>query len=475
MADHSANQQASIKIPLWILNDRERPAMPPKAFLNRLQYTYDHPEEVRQKLRKDALQAGEESNAFAKKLAGMMEMIRPVQLEAGSEATAQIESYGETFQNLQLSDDVDAAVRINMHNGSALGLSLHHASISAVKPATTQRRRSVSPSVNTRPRLGERGQITKPTQVKPNNRQIRKKPTRGGRTSIASRRASAVDVDQPQAAAESSSPLSAPQEAVTAGVPSPGIVRPTTTQSTAQPYPFPARSTMPLWYTSISSKSLALLDRKRPQEIAAIDALKDCIRRCEIEKQHDRLTKEFNNLRDHIHKAEIKLDMDKLKVRKTRILTDTGLPRIFSEATDFPWDLKADAWYLYERWMNKDFEHDILRGIVTVKAKDRNGDRLDRLYVEKHPKDPKNYGDNGAVLGQWWPSQLCAVRDGVHGAAQGGKLIAVFAVASADYLQVSMETRKEAHTASSCQAADTRTGMMVIRSNTAAQKAITSA
>jgi hypothetical protein len=180
---------------------------------------------------------------------------------------------------------------------------------------------------------------------------------------------------------------------------------------------------MPTWYTSIpaTSQGLAQLDRKRPQELAAIDALKDCIRRCEQERNKSKLHKEFNDLRDHVHKAEIRLNMDKFKVKKTRILTEAGLPRIFKEDAHFPWDLKADAWHLYERWMNEDFEQDILRGIVTVKGKDRNGDRLDSAYRAKHPKDPKYFGGEGVVLGQWWPSQLCTVRDGVHGAAQGGK------------------------------------------------------
>ena len=164
-----------------------------------------------------------------------------------------------------------------------------------------------------------------------------------------------------------------------------------------------------------------MLDRKRPQELAAIDALKECIRRCEQEKNKSKLAKEYNDLRNHVHKAEIKLNMDKFKVRKTRILTEAGLPRIFKEDAHFPADLKADAWNLYERWMNEDFEQDILRGIVTVKGKDRNGDRLDPAYRAKHPKDPKVFGGEGLILGQWWPSQLCTVRDGAHGAAQGGK------------------------------------------------------
>ncbi|KAF2627670.1 hypothetical protein BU25DRAFT_341120 [Macroventuria anomochaeta] len=267
---------------------------------------------------------------------------------------------------------------------------------SEARTATRSTERSALPSPHVQRRVTAKGQVTKPKQAQKRDARstskdkARKKSGNIGRTSS----------DAASHTLENSESAS--------------------TRPAAQSYPFPTRPSMPTWYTSVSQQSLAQLDRRRPQELAAIDALKDCIRRCEQEGDKSKLTKEYNDLRNHIHKAEIKLDMDKVKAKKTRILTEMGLPRIFNKYADFPWDLKADAWYLYERWMNEDFEQDILRGIVTVKGKDRNGDRLDRAYTTKHPKDPKIIGNNGAVIGQWWPSQLCAVRDGVHGAPQGG-------------------------------------------------------
>lgn len=33
-----------------------------------------------------------------------------------------------------------------------------------------------------------------------------------------------------------------------------------------------------------------------------------------------------------------------------------------------------------------------------------------------YPKvDPKQFGNNGLVVGQWWPKQAATVRDGAHG------------------------------------------------------------
>jgi hypothetical protein len=133
----------------------------------------------------------------------------------------------------------------------------------------------------------------------------------------------------------------------------------------------------------------------------------------------------LEELRDHVHKAEILLKgVDKFVVRKTNMLTVVyGLPRIFaSRKMDCPWDLKADAWQLYLRWYRQDFKPDLLRGIVTRKGKDRSSDSIDPEWA-KDPslKIPANYhGQGHLVLGQWWPTQLCAVRDGAHGAPQGG-------------------------------------------------------
>lgn len=259
---------------------------------------------------------------------------------------------------------------------------------------------------------------TREFQVQKRDERRKKKDTARQGLKLDGRMSGASGPATPLAESSASGSL---REAMTAGV--------ATTHadaSASQPFPsavayrFPTRPAMPPWYVSISAKTLAQLDRRRPQELAAIDALKNCITRCEHEKDNTKLKKLHNELRHHVHKAEIKLDMNRIKVKKTRILTDHGLPRIFREDAEFPWDLKAEAWYLYERWMNEDFQQDILRGIVTVKGKDRNGDRIDHAYREKHPRDPKFFGEGGLVLGQWWPSQLCTVRDGAHGAAQGG-------------------------------------------------------
>ncbi|KAL6706432.1 hypothetical protein ACN47E_005538 [Coniothyrium glycines] len=186
---------------------------------------------------------------------------------------------------------------------------------------------------------------------------------------------------------------------------------------------YPVASKLPGWLLAISPSSIEMkqLERKRPPSYTALEALKDCIRRCEAEQKPVRLNLLFEELRNHIHKAEIKLEVTAHIIKKAKILTpENGLPKIFAEEADFPPDLKADTYQLYTRWSAGIFSVNLLRGLILGKAKDRNADRLDPDYRSAHYTDPRVHGANNLVLGQWWPTQLCAVRDGAHGAPQAG-------------------------------------------------------
>jgi hypothetical protein len=189
-------------------------------------------------------------------------------------------------------------------------------------------------------------------------------------------------------------------------------------------YTVPAN--LPKWYTDIGNSRFEMkeLAKKRTPALTALESLKNCIGRCEEQtKIYDsahtvKLAQLFEELRGHVHKAEFLPGVNKFVIKKVRILTvESGLPRIFKEEASFPSDLKADSYQLYSRWMKQDFSLDIYRGIVRIKGQDRSNDRFDPAYVRT---SAKAYGANGLVLGQWWPSQLCTVRDGAHGVTQGG-------------------------------------------------------
>ncbi|KAJ4292646.1 hypothetical protein N0V90_009309 [Kalmusia sp. IMI 367209] len=221
-------------------------------------------------------------------------------------------------------------------------------------------------------------------------------------------------------------------ETAAARRPEPGSQSYTATQSStdtlfvAEMKTYEVHHMPPKWYTVVSSRDLKELQKipKRHQDenqaVTALRALTDCIRDCEKATSDHPLKSLFITLRDHIHKAEIMLKVNAVVLYKAKILVvEIGLPRIFTtNKVNYPLDLKADAWQLYSRWYMGNFQVDIMRGIQTKRTKDRTTDCIDPDY--EHKLSYQFYGEGHLVLGQWWPTQLCAVRDGAHGSAQGG-------------------------------------------------------
>ncbi|KAF1954483.1 hypothetical protein CC80DRAFT_417430 [Byssothecium circinans] len=183
---------------------------------------------------------------------------------------------------------------------------------------------------------------------------------------------------------------------------------------------------LPSWYTKIAPTSHGMKDltktrdTRKADSITALSSMKTCITNCEKATATKELPTLFEDLRNHIHKAEILLYVDRYLVRKAKMLdVEYGLPRVFaSSKVAFPWDLKADAWQLYNRWYAQIFEVDLLRGIKARQGTDRNADAIDPAWPGRVKAN--YYGEGNLVPGQWWPTQLCAVRDGAHGTAQGG-------------------------------------------------------
>ena len=63
------------------------------------------------------------------------------------------------------------------------------------------------------------------------------------------------------------------------------------------------------------------------------------------------------------------------------------------------------------------FKH-AMRGIL-IGGESRRRYRLDKNY-HPSPRSHKEFGHNGLEVGDWWPQRICALRDGAHGAIQGG-------------------------------------------------------
>lgn len=134
----------------------------------------------------------------------------------------------------------------------------------------------------------------------------------------------------------------------------------------------------------------------------------------------------FAEVRNKLHSI-IFQQVNEQVLRRNRTLDNAnGLPRIFDPAFDngikWPYDVQADAQELYIKWCRKVFETDIMRGIKTVNSvkgsKNDGGASIDRSY--EGTVSSNYYGAGDLTNGQWWPFQICALRDGAHGVIQGG-------------------------------------------------------
>ncbi|KAL8825097.1 MAG: hypothetical protein Q9170_007929, partial [Blastenia crenularia] len=130
----------------------------------------------------------------------------------------------------------------------------------------------------------------------------------------------------------------------------------------------------------------------------------------------------FSILRRRLHQMEFYDFITDILVVKSKLLEDHGLPSIF-DSTVFPWDLRADALMLFKKWCGRQWDPDLLRGIVTKKGTGSKETIFKTRSIDKaYPyKISANYiGEGHLVNGQWWPLQICTIRDGAHGASEGG-------------------------------------------------------
>jgi hypothetical protein len=186
----------------------------------------------------------------------------------------------------------------------------------------------------------------------------------------------------------------------------------------------------PEWYTKIKKDGnfvrAAKQNKKNGQLIAILDRLKGNIRLCEEASPKANMDRLFNDLRFDLHKIEFVDFEDPAILRGLGMLDNRiGLPRIFdsdfSRNVEYPWDIKADAKQLYNRWWLGVLSVDLLRGIKRAYNKRKEGKRnADSIDKDFKRLDANHYGQGNLVNGQWWPTQLCTLRDGAHGSAQGG-------------------------------------------------------
>ncbi|KAL8685461.1 MAG: hypothetical protein Q9224_005808, partial [Gallowayella concinna] len=161
-------------------------------------------------------------------------------------------------------------------------------------------------------------------------------------------------------------------------------------------------------------------------DLSAVQHVRQLIKRCfDAVRDGESLKEPFGELRDRLHRIQFYDFMCEAIIREARLFGgDDGLDRVLYDEDDvFPYDLQADAMMLYNHFYMFGCDPHLLRGIITTR-RTHDGVR----NTKTHALDPKCsreiaaniYGASYLVNGQWWPLQICALRDGAHGVSEGG-------------------------------------------------------
>lgn len=165
------------------------------------------------------------------------------------------------------------------------------------------------------------------------------------------------------------------------------------------------------------------LQRYSRSDVQVLKYVKTLLSRIENALQSgEDLSRLFNILRKALHEAEFVGNLCGDLVADSRLLEVGGLSSIFSNDA-IPYDIKDDARVLHNKWSKGLYNPHLLHGISHKKhaqtsGKDHKSNSLETDYTFKVSA---NYvGAGNFINGQWWPYQICAIRDGAHGDSEAG-------------------------------------------------------
>ncbi|RMZ32657.1 hypothetical protein D0859_03210 [Hortaea werneckii] len=183
----------------------------------------------------------------------------------------------------------------------------------------------------------------------------------------------------------------------------------------------------PNWYQALKPSGGRV--RGTTYESGVIAGVKDAINKAKMHRGSGNdagLRSQFETLSRYLHKAPFMQVTGQL-LRDNRVLhKQDGLQQIFDPeymaGVPYPEWLQGDAKELFNKWRNKNFETNLFWGLEAGRAATRHAEgrattidwnTVNRVSCDRH-------GNESIVNGQWWPLQLCLLRDGAHGQSQQG-------------------------------------------------------
>lgn len=123
-------------------------------------------------------------------------------------------------------------------------------------------------------------------------------------------------------------------------------------------------------------------------------------------------------IRQMVHELEVCDGLSVNLIERWKIIQTGGLPDII-ESEAYPLDVRMDSFSLCKKWRTGRIDNDLFRGIIVQqRADEKPRFELDQRYAHRVSCDYR--GEGQLVVGQWWPYQICSLRDGGHGLMCGG-------------------------------------------------------
>ena len=178
----------------------------------------------------------------------------------------------------------------------------------------------------------------------------------------------------------------------------------------------------PEWYDTINSK-----ERYSRGDLQYLKYFFTLISNVESDAMIGRdVTQTLKKIRHRLQEMEFFPALSLMLVKKSGLLDRKGLPLIFENrvrGVHVPGDIRADADILFRKWMSGQIDPHLLRGLVT-KTGTAKGEKCHKSHSTEKDFAGKvscnHVGAGNLVNGQWWPLQLCAIRDGAHGEVEAG-------------------------------------------------------
>ncbi|PWW80084.1 hypothetical protein C7212DRAFT_289300 [Tuber magnatum] len=160
-------------------------------------------------------------------------------------------------------------------------------------------------------------------------------------------------------------------------------------------------------------------------DLIALSVHRDTIAR--ILKKPSPNTADWQTVREALYKLPFE-NVDQKIVHTSGVIAQ--LLRIEEGGFDIPEDISLDAQTILKRWRNGDYDPHLLRGVdlnqaVThVKGRGSKNVKRTRHYKLEEDynwkRDDNVEGNHDLFVGEWWPLQICALRDGAHGELEAG-------------------------------------------------------